>query len=155
MHAGRDTPQAREGGGSVSSASQTDNTTSQAVDLDGNQLRGFKKALYKKDMTIVEGRTIISKLQAQVGDLEERVSDLGVQLEREKTARRKEREGLGKGSPKFVDAPQPGLGEAPDITGEVTNPEPRQGEPRTFKSNPSLCGRTGSAKADSVRNPCG
>ena len=151
MLASHGTPQAREGGGLGLDASQTDNTTSRVVDL----RRGLMRALDKKEMTIVEGRTIILKLQAQVGDLEEQVSDLKTRLEWERTARRDEEEGVARMNPTCVGTQQPGLGEAPDTAGEVTNPEPRQGEPRTFKSNPSLCGRTGSAKADSVRNPCG
>jgi TolA-binding protein len=114
-----ETPQACGGEGSVSTAGQTDTSSSQ----EGDVTKGFQKALSKK-------KAIIVQLQAQVVDLEERVADLRAQLDRERTARQ-EKEEVGKElNPTCVETHQPELRGGQDITDEAPNPEPRQMEVR-------------------------
>jgi len=105
----------------VSFKSRKDNTQPES----GEERRiGLVKALHKKQLTI-------SELQAQVGNLEGQVEDLAVQLERERTARREEREGVEGTNRTFEGAPVSPSVKDPDTDREVENKEPRRREHQT------------------------
>lgn len=132
MQSNLGSPQACGRESSVSTACQTDTSSSQEEDVTG----GFQKALSKKTV-------IIGQLRAQVADLEERVADLREQLDRERTARQEEEEGGKEPNPACVETHQPELEGGQDITDEAPNPEPRPMEVRTRSPQGEVAGEPG------------